>query len=108
MTKRPYFDLAKICEFIEHSDKHKVKETEIIDTIDNSQEQVPGERILKTVRENIVQSNQQIDNIRYDLIKTLMLIITESQINSDDENAQFNIGEQLAINTLIKNKMLKI
>lgn len=107
-SKTPYFDLHKICEFIQYSDSNKIKETEIIDTIDNSREQSVDERILKTVRDNITSANQQIDTIRYDLVKLLMLTVIESNIDMSDENAIFSVGEQIAINTLVKNKMLKI
>ena len=106
--RTPYFDLNKICEFIQYSENHKIKETEIIDTIDNSLEQSDGERILKTVRDTIMASNQQVDNIRYDLVKTLLLTIIESNVDFSNEEDKFTIGEQLAINTLVKNKMLKL
>lgn len=107
-VKTPYFDLHKICEFIQYSDNNKIKETEVIDTIDNSHEQTDGERILKTVRDTITSTNQQIDNIRYDLVKTFILMILESNIDLTNEDETFGLGEQLAINTMIKNKMLKI
>ena len=104
MGRRPHFDLEKICEFITYSDKTKIKETEISSTVDKSQEEISDERIYETVKEVITSANQQIDTMRYDLLKILLLTV----IDSTNEDSKFTIGEQLAINTLVKNKMLKL
>jgi hypothetical protein len=105
---KPCFDLERICDFITYSDTHKIKDVELlITTGDNIEEN--GERFnSKTVRENTISSNPQIDTIRYDLVKTLMTIIIDSNMSERNEEDGLTIGEQLAINTLIENKMLKI
>lgn len=108
MGRRPHFDLEKICEFITYSDKTKIKETEISSTVDKSQEEISDERIYETVKEVITSANQQIDTMRYDLLKILLLTVIESNVDSTNEDSKFTIGEQLAINTLVKNKMLKL
>ena len=46
--------------------------------------------------------------MRYDLLKILLLTVIESNVDSTNEDSKFTIGEQLAINTLVKNKMLKL
>ena len=110
----PYFDLAEICKFIEYSDNTKVKETEIIINTDSFDGSVEGgiNQVLnnKTVRDNIVSANAQVDNIRYDLVKTLILkILDDTSFLKDKKDGQtyFTTGAQIAVNTLIEYNMLK-
>ena len=106
--QKPYFDLERICEFITYSDAHKSKDVELIITSGNNIEEDGESFNSKTVRENTISSNPQIDTIRYDLVKMLMLTLIDSNMSERDENEGLTIGEQLALNTLVENKMLKI
>lgn len=103
-----FFDLEKICEFVTYSDSHKTKDVEIIVANGDNYEETGDKFNSKTVRENIISSNQQIDTMRYDLVKTLIMTLMESDIYERGEETGFTLGEQLAINTLMENNMLKM
>lgn len=92
--KAYYFNIDKIEAFINYSDKATSKETEILDSYDN------GTAVSKTIRELTTPGNQQIDSIRYDLIKTFIIqIITFDNEINDLNNLTF--GMKLAVNTMI-------
>ena len=110
----PCFNLQEICKFIEYSDNNKVKETEIIintDSFDASSNDGINQVLNnKTVRDNFITANAQIDNIRYDLVKTLMLkVMDDSSFIKDekDNETYFTMGAQIALNTLIEYNMIK-
>lgn len=91
------FNIDKISEFVNYSDKSTSKETEIIDNYE-------GARIIgKTIRELKTPGNAQIDNIKYDLIKTLISTIISYDIGDGDN---LPIGIQICVNTLIKEGFL--
>ena len=94
-----YFDVEKICQYINYSDKTDVKELEILDTYEE------GKNVGKTVRELTTPGNAQIDNIKYDLIKTLLIqIITyEGEVVALED---IPFGTKLAFNTLIQEGFL--
>ena len=64
----------------------------------------------KSVSERTIPSNAQIDTIRYDLVKTLMLRLIDGDVfeGGNVETQSFTFGAQLAITTLKEYKMLKI
>ena len=108
---KPFFNLRELCDFIEHSDNNKIKETETITNYDYDETDGKLQNNgIKTIRENIIPSNPQIDNIRYDLVKTLIYKILDDNSYSYDEEKKeyfFNMGTQIALNTLIEYKMIE-
>lgn len=107
-TMLPYFDLEEICKFVTYSDKNKTTETETITNydIDEFSKYTVNN---KSISEKTIPSNMQIDTIRYDLVKTLMLkLIDEEIFKNEMEEQTFSFGAQLAITTLKEFKMLKI
>jgi hypothetical protein len=111
----PCFNLTEICKFIEYSDNNKVKETEIIVNTDSSFDSLTpepsGQTISnKSVRDSFISANSQVDNIRYDLIKTLILKVIDDESYLKDEKdgeTYFSMGTQIALNTLIEYNMIK-
>lgn len=100
----PHFNLDAIFDFITYSDANKIKHIETITNIEHN----PLSNELeenKSIRENILSSNPQIDELRYDLIKTLIDKVLNSNIVGDNDE-KFTLGEQIAINTLSEYKML--
>ena len=104
----PYFDLEEICKFVTYSDSTKTTESETVSNFEMEE----SKHVLtnKAVSERTVPSNAQIDTIRYDLVKTLMLKIIDDNIfdGEDPKNQTFTFGGQLAISTLKEFKMLKL
>lgn len=109
----PCLNLDEITKFIEYSDNNKIKETETVTNTDNVDTADGGvNKVItnKSVRENIVSSNPQIDNIRYDLIKLLITkVFDESSyiVDEKDNETYFGVGTQIALNTLIEYNMIK-
>lgn len=94
------FDLERICDFVSISNKMETKEKEILDDYKD------GILSGKTIRELTTQGNAQIDNIRYDLIKTFILeIITYDNVVTNLYDMPF--GLQISWNTLLHNGILK-
>ena len=110
INNKPFFNLREICEFIEHSDNNKIKETETLTSYDYDEMDGKMQTIgSKTIRENVIPSNPQIDNIRYDLVKTLITKILDNNTYQYDEEKKeyyFDMGAQIALNTLIEYKMV--
>lgn len=88
------FNFDKIEAFINYSDKTTSKEMEILDSYDN------GVAVSKTVRELTTPGNQQIDSIRYDLIKTFIVQIITFDTEINDVN-NLTFGMKLAVNTML-------
>ncbi len=104
----PYFDLEEICKFVTYSDQNKTTETETITNYDIDEFSKYSVN-NKSISERTIPSNMQIDTIRYDLVKTLMLkLIDEEIFKNEMEEQTFSFGAQLAITTLKEFKMLKI
>lgn len=94
------FDLEKIYSFINYSDNVEIKEKEILDSYQD------GKNISKTIREVTSPGNSQIDNIKYDLVKTFIIqIITYDGEVIDLDDVSF--GTKLAWNTMINMGFLK-
>lgn len=88
------FDVDKICAYVNYSDNSQTVEKEILDSYEG------GKNISKTIRELTGPGNQQIDNIKYDLIKTFIIqVLTFDENVNDFEDVPF--GTKLAINSLI-------
>ena len=111
VINKPFFNLREICDFIEHSDNNKIKETETLTNYDYDEIDGKFQNIgSKTIRENIIPSNPQIDSIRYDLVKTLITkILDDNSYSYDEKNNEyfFNMGTQIALNTLVEYKMIE-
>ena len=104
-TLLPHFNLEEIFNFITYSDRNKVKHTEIITSINHNPLTNEVEED-KSIRENTISSNSQIDELRYDLVKSLIDKVLSSNMIGE-ENEKFTLGEQIAINTLKEFNMLK-
>ena len=107
----PYFDLEEICKFVTYSDKNKTIDSETISNYDVSENEGSKYSLVsKSVSERTIPSNAQIDTIRYDLVKTLMLRLIDGDVfeGGNVETQSFTFGAQLAITTLKEYKMLKI
>lgn len=94
------FDLEKIYKFINYSDNASAKEKEILDSYED------GKIVGKTIRELTTPGNTQIDNIKYDIVKTFIIqIITYEGEVMDLDDVSF--GTKLAWNTMVKEGFLK-
>lgn len=95
------FDIDKISEAVIYSDKTESKEQEILDTYEN------GKVVGKTIRELKTPGNSQIDNIKYDLIKTFIIqVIAYEEVEITDLD-DLPFGTKIAMNTLIMGGFLK-
>lgn len=94
------FDLNKIYNFTVHSDKSELKETELLETYEND------EVSQRTIRELTTPGNSQIDNIKYDLIKTFFFQIISYDGEDVDNIEDLPFGMQIAINTMINEGFL--
>lgn len=103
-----YFDIERIFQLLNYSESHKTMEREITDTY-KQEEDEDGishmNAIGKTVREISGQGNTNMDNIKYDLIKTFILKLIDSDIPSDFSKP-LSFSMELCINTLIEEKIL--
>ena len=97
--KKYVFDINKISEFVNYSDKNTSKEIEILDNYE-------GAKVInKTVRELTTPANAQIDNIKYDLIKTFISVIL-GYTDVDVAEDELPFGVAICFNTLINEKFL--
>lgn len=95
------FDIQKVCDFINASSNNESTEKEIITSFSEG-----GNVDEKTVRELTTPGNPQADNIRYDLIKMLIIqVLTYDEKNIEDIS-QMPFGTQLAFLTLINEEFL--
>lgn len=88
-------DLKRINEYIMYSERNPLKEKEIEDVFEIT-DTASLVQTKKSTREATMLGNTQIDNLRYDLLKTLFLLISETQTEHD-----FTVGGKLAFNTLL-------
>lgn len=93
------FDLNKIFSYIHNNDK-LAKETEIVDLYEMDAE---GKATLtnKTIREAKNTSLDQIDGVKYDLVKLLI-----TSVLSDGDNEYNNTGSNISFNTLLENEFI--
>ena len=89
------FNMEQIERFLNYSEKVTVKETEILDSFES------GIATGKTVRELTTPGNPQIDSIRYDMVKTLIVQIITFEENIGDIN-ELPFGMKIAVNTMIR------
>ena len=71
--KKYCLDINRISDFVNYSDSHLAKESEIIDTYGINNDAVTTnykgiDVVSKSIREVTTQGNVQLDNIRYDLL----------------------------------------
>lgn len=98
-------DLKAILKFINYSDVHTNKETEIVDKYEKN-ENKDLSACEKTIREITTGGNQQMDNISYDLLKILLAQVLSYGYNEEAEMATPPLGFEIAFNTLINEKFL--
>lgn len=98
------FDINKIVDFFNYSDNAQTKETEILE---NYELDTSPRVANRSIRELTTTGSQQIDSIKYDLLKTFIFqvigYINERPI-TDWEDLPF--GVQISVNTLIHEKFL--
>lgn len=112
--KKYSIDIKKILDFVNYSNAHPIKESEIIDTYQNEEEDegTTNENNTlgvssKIIRETTSFGVAQIDNIRYDLVKTFIQQILEFGYEEREDIAFPPFGFKIAFNTLIKEGFLK-
>jgi len=107
-----YLDLKKILDFVHYSNKHPLKESEITDLYQTDEEVAKDSPeafgvTTKTIRETTSFGVSQIDNIRYDLVKTMLMQVLEFGYEETDKIDNIPFGLEVAINTLITEGFLK-
>lgn len=106
LDKDYYLDIKAILNFINYSDTHSNKETEIIDRYEKDENKNLSSA-EKTIREITSYGNTNMDNISYDLIKILIGQVLSWGYDSEiSEMEAIPFGLKIAINTLIKEKLL--
>ena len=97
------FDVNKICDFISERSEKPLKETEILENFDYSEEN--KKLSSRNVRELNSPGNGQ-ENIIYDLLKifVVQIIVFEGDGDMDAEDLPF--GTKLAFNTLLNEGFL--
>lgn len=108
--KNFYLDLKKISDFVYYSNNHPIKESEITDTYGNEDENKNSGEFgvnSKTIRETTSYGVAQIDNIRYDLLKSLILQVLGFGYEDEDKSENLPFGFEIAFNTLITEGFLK-
>ena len=109
--KKYCLDINRISDFVNYSDSHLAKESEIIDTYGINNDAVTTnykgiDVVSKSIREVTTQGNVQLDNIRYDLIKTLITQIMGFDYDENKYKNEIPFGLEIALNTLIKEGFL--
>lgn len=95
------FDMDLVCDFINHSSKTESKEKEVITNFTGS-----GEIDDKSIRELTTPGNSQIDNIKYDLVKMLIIQVLTYDEKNVTSLEQMPFGTELAFLTLINEGFL--
>lgn len=108
LDKEYCLDIKAILNFINYSDTHSNKETEIVDRYEKDENKNLSST-EKTIREITSYGNTNMDNISYDLIKILLGQVLSwgydtGQTETEIETIPF--GLKIAINTLLKEKLL--
>ena len=109
--KKYCLDINRISDFVNYSDSHLAKESEIIDTYGINNDAVTTnykgiDVVSKSIREVTTQGNVQLDNIRYDLIKTLITQVMSFDYDENKHKNEIPFGLEIALNTLIKEGFL--
>lgn len=96
-------DIKKIFEFVNYSDKSTSSEQEITDgyeMIDDGKGSL--KQTSKVIRELKTPGNSQIDNIKYDLVKSLIsMLLTFDDTDRDYDEDDLPFGVKITLNTLI-------
>lgn len=100
-----YLDVKAILEFINYSGSHSNKETEIIDRYEKDENKNLN-AAEKTIREITSYGDTNIDNISYDLIKILIAQVLSWGYEVEQETQYLPFGLKIAMNTLLKEKLL--
>lgn len=99
--KKYVFDLEAICDFISFSTKNDSKEKEVITSFTDD-----GKIDEKSVRELTAPSNIQMDNIRYDLAKMMVIQVLTYDEKNIESLDQMPFGTEMAFLTLINEGFL--
>ena len=106
--KKYCLDIKKVLDFVNYSNAHPIKESEIIDTYQNEEDTSETLGVSsKVIRETTSFGIAQIDNIRYDLIKTFIQQILDFGYEETEHIDFPPFGFRVAFNTLIKEGFLK-
>jgi hypothetical protein len=101
-------DLDKLNKYIFESQFTKNSETELVEVYEMSKEDEDEEKELmltnKSIRDVKTKGNIQIDNIKYDLVKTFIEEFFETPSTVTQESATF--GFIIAFNTLLNQGIL--
>ena len=106
-------DLKKIFDFVNYSNAHPVKESEIVDTYQNDDENGTASNDeaftvnSKMIRETTSYGAAQIDALRYDLLRSIIQQVLEFGYDEHEDIAHPPFGFGVAFNTLIKEGFLK-
>lgn len=108
LDKEYYLDIKAILNFINYSDTHSNKETEIVDRYEKDENKNLSSA-EKTIREITSFGNTNMDNISYDLVKILLGQVLSWGYDTDQTETEIEtipFGLKIAINTLLKEKLL--
>lgn len=106
LDKEYYLDIKAILNFINYSDTHSNKETEIVDRYEKDENKNLSSA-EKTIREITSYGNTNMDNISYDLVKILLgQVLSWGYETEQIETETIPFGLKIAINTLLKEKLL--
>lgn len=105
LDKEYCLDIKAILKFINYSDSHSNKETEIIDKYEKDENQ-SLKNSEKTIREITSYGNTNMDNINYDLIKMLLGQVLSWGYEEENTSSTIPFGLKVVINTLLNEKLL--
>ena len=104
LDKEYYLDIKAILDFINYSDTHSNKETEIVDRYEKDENKNLSSA-EKTIREITSYGNTNMDNISYDLVKILLgQVLSWGYDTEQTETETIPFGLKIAINTLFIKK----
>lgn len=109
MSGKEYaIDVQKVFEFVNYSDKNTSSEQEITDGYEMLDDGKGSLRqTSKVIRELKAPGNSQIDNIKYDLVKSLIsMLITFDDTDRDYDEDDLPFGVRITMNTLIAEGLL--
>jgi hypothetical protein len=99
------FDLDAIFNYVLVSKDREVIEKEITDQYEMPDHSERPRQVAKFVKEVTTPMDRDLDNIKYDLVKTLILVL----LNTEEVMAGVPIpfGSKLAFDTLLSMKLIK-
>lgn len=99
------FDLDAIFLYVLVSKDKEIIEKEITDQYEMPSDSSRPRQIAKLVKEVTTPMDKDIDNIKYDLVKTLILVLLNTEETVGGIPAPF--GSKLAFDTLLSMKLIK-